>query len=206
MPEVVRRPDFLDWGVAQCSIPGNAESGDASVVAHVPDGLLVAVVDGLGHGGEAAQAAHAALKVLKEHAGEKLPLLIERCHEALRYSRGAVMTLAQVNLAEEAMTWLGVGNVEGRLLRARPSREKTTESPLLRGGVVGHKLPSVHPTTVQVSRGDLLILATDGVSAGFVDHLAPEGTPQQIADTILAEHWRGVDDALVLVARYLGKS
>lgn len=198
-------PGFIDWAVAECSSPGEPESGDASVVAPMPGGALFVVIDGLGHGSEAARAARLGLEIIHEHAGEDLQSLIERCHRALRYSRGAVMTLAQVNFGEDLMTWLGVGNVEGRLVRARPLDRRATESPLLVGGVVGHKLPRLHATSATVSRGDLIIFATDGVTGALVDHLAPEGTPQQIADTILEKHWKGSDDALVLVARYLGK-
>jgi negative regulator of sigma-B (phosphoserine phosphatase) len=193
----------IDWGVAECSLPGEAKSGDASIVAQVPEGVVFAVIDGLGHGLEAAQAAGAAAAVVKEHAGEPLIPLIERCHQALRYSRGATMTLAQVNSISQTLTWLGVGNVEGRLLRSYPSKELTTESPMLRGGVVGHKLPPLHPSSAKLSRGDLIIMTTDGVG-GFVDRLAPEGTPQGIADSILQRLWRRTDDALVFVARYLG--
>lgn len=196
-------PRIVDWGIAECSLPGEAKSGDASIVAQVPDGVVIAVIDGLGHGVEAAQAAGAAAAVVKEHAGQPLIPLIERCHQALRYSRGATMTVAQVNAVSQTLTWLGVGNVEGRLLRSYPSKELTAESPMLRGGVVGHKLPPLHPSSARLTRGDLIIMTTDGVG-GFVDRLAPEGTPQGIADNILQRHWRGTDDALVLVARYLG--
>jgi negative regulator of sigma-B (phosphoserine phosphatase) len=197
-------PRVIDWGIAECSLPGEVRSGDASIVVQVPSGVVIAVVDGLGHGIEAAQAAETATAVVKEHGGEPLLTVIERCHQALRYSRGATMTLARINSVSQTLTWLGVGNVEGRLLRARPSKELTTESPMLRGGVVGHKLPPLHASSAKLSRGDLIIMTTDGVAGGFVDHLAPEGTPQGIADKILQQHWRKTDDALILVARYLG--
>jgi phosphoserine phosphatase RsbX len=197
-------PGTIDWGIAERSLPGEVESGDASIVAQVADGVLIAVIDGLGHGAEAAQAAGLATSVVRDHAGEPLASLIERCHQALRYSRGAAMTLAQVNSTKQTLTWLGVGNVEGRLLRAHTSKDLTTESPMLRGGVVGHKLPPLHSSSAQLSRGDVIVMTTDGVGGGFLDRLAPEGTPQSIADKILEQHWRGMDDALVLVARYLG--
>jgi len=55
-----------------------------------------------------------------------------------------------------------------------------------------------------VSPGDTLILATDGVRGGYLDLVAVSDPPQQLADQLLAEYGRGTDDALVLVARYLG--
>ena len=66
------------------------------------------------------------------------------------------------------------------------------------------ELPRLHPVVLPIARGDTLLFATDGVREGFAEGLPPEATPQQLADQILARHGKGTDDALVLVARYLG--
>jgi len=47
----------IEWAVAELAQPGQSESGDRHLVLPTPDGGLVAVVDGLGHGAEAANAA-----------------------------------------------------------------------------------------------------------------------------------------------------
>jgi phosphoserine phosphatase RsbX len=73
------------------------------------------------------------------------------------------------------------------------------------GGVVGYQLPRLRPSEIPVAPGDTLILATDGVEHGFADGLDLLQPPQELADGILAGHGRGSDDALVLVARYLGE-
>jgi phosphoserine phosphatase RsbX len=65
-------------------------------------------------------------------------------------------------------------------------------------------LPQISASIIPVLHGDLLILATDGVRSGFADSLDLNGHPQQIADSVLKQHWRGNDDALVLVARFNG--
>ena len=46
------------------------------------------------------------------------------------------------------MTWLGVGNVDGFLLRADNQTKPAHESLFLRGGVVGYQLPSLRPSTL----------------------------------------------------------
>ena len=102
------------------------------------------------------------------------------------------------------MTWLGVGNVDGLLLRADPQTNPAHESLLLRGGVVGYQLPSLRPSTIHVGRGDILIFSTDGIRSGFEEEVNPEESPQQIADKIIMNYNRKTDDALVLVARYTG--
>jgi len=202
----VSRSALIEWGVATLAHPGEAQSGDRHLVRPVGTSVLVAVVDGLGHGAEAATAAQAAVAALERHATESPVPLIERCHRALHGTRGAVMSVALLGRSDRSMTWVGVGNVEGLLLhgdgaaRSRSGRE----SLVTRGGIVGSELPRLHPTVLPIGPGDLLIFATDGIREGFADGLSPEAPPQHLADQILARHGKGTDDALVLVARYLG--
>src|SRR5438034_1086567 len=90
MPEAsVGAPALIEWGVASLALPGEAESGDRHLVKPVGTGVLVAVVDGLGHGAEAAAAAQAAVAALERHATESPVPLIERCNSApIRSSLG----------------------------------------------------------------------------------------------------------------------
>src|SRR5207247_350114 len=142
MPEAsVGAPALIEWGVASLAMPGEAESGDRHLVKSVGTGVLVAVVDGLGHGAGAASAARA------------------------RAARASLVT---------------------------------------RGALLGSHLPRVHPVVLAIAPGDTLSFATDGIREGFAEGLSPEAAPQQLADQILARHGKGTDDALVLVARYLG--
>ena len=102
------------------------------------------------------------------------------------------------------MAWLGVGNVEGLLRRASLRGRPAAETLVLRRGVVGGHLPSLEAWVLTVHPGDTLILATDGIRQGFAEDLLRAVPSQRAADRILARHARGTDDALVLVARYLG--
>jgi negative regulator of sigma-B (phosphoserine phosphatase) len=194
---------LLDSAWAGTALEGD-ESGDLHVVAEFTRGALVGVIDGLGHGTEAACAARAAARVLEAFAGEPLAALLERCHEALHGTRGAVMSLASFDAAGSRMTWAGVGNVEGILLRASAQAGRRHEALTLRGGIVGYRLPRPHECTIPVFHGDTLILATDGIHAGFGEIASATDTPRETAESILARYSRGSDDALVLVARYLG--
>jgi hypothetical protein len=195
---------LIEWGVASKALAGEARSGDLHVVQPFPGGVLVAAVDGLGHGDEAAQAAAAAADILSRHADEPVVCLVQRCHEGLMSTRGAVMSVASINGRTQTMSWLGVGNVEALLLPggSGPSRPRTWL--MLRGGVVGYRLPRLLESTVAVCPGDLLIMTTDGVEgAAFID-LQTSDPPRQVAEGIVARCSRGVDDALALVVRYAG--
>jgi hypothetical protein len=204
-PELARTVP-IDLGVAQRARPGDVKSGDRCVVQPFPAGVLLAVLDGLGHGEQAAAAAGIAASVLEEHASEAVDALVERCHAALTRTRGCVMSLASVDAGARTLSWLGVGNVEGVLARRHPGAAPTQELLLLRPGIVGHQLPPLHPARLPVASGDVLMLATDGVRSGFSRGLAPGLPPQRLADLILGTDARDTDDALVLVARLRGRT
>jgi hypothetical protein len=109
------------------------------------------------------------------------------------------MTVAWFDLAGARLRWTGVGNVEGRLVRAAGG---PTEGAFTRGGVVGHNLPDTRVTSARLEDGDVVVMITDGVDSDFATAIARGGTAQQMADRILATHARDADDALVVVVRY----
>lgn len=183
---------------------GHNESGDRYLVKEVPEGYLIAAVDGLGHGEEAAEAAKQAIAALEAFAHESIITLLKRCNGQVRNTRGVVMSLALMNIHEETLTWLGVGNVEGVLLRADPHAKPHRENILLRGGMVGYQLPPLYASVLSLSKGDTLIFATDGIHTGFAEGVKITEPAQHIAEGICKRHKKGTDDALVLVARYLG--
>jgi hypothetical protein len=196
-------PAKLEIGIAERPLRGEWRSGDRAVLVAYDGGALVAAIDGLGHGAEAADAADAAAVVLAARPDEEPGQLIEACHAALARTRGAVMTLAWIDLAGESLRWTGVGNVEGRLVHANAGPRTPTEGALTKGGVVGYNLPSVRVTGTGLEDGDVMVLATDGIDSGFARAITAGGTAQDIADRILRDHGKDTDDALVVVVRYL---
>ena len=144
-------------------------------------------------------------RVVSARPSRDLVLLAERCHNALRDTRGAAIGLAFVSPSEGTMTWLGIGNVEGRVLSGTPSATRPKNSLAPGSGVLGHELPSVRATTLDVLPGDVLVLATDGIQSAFADSLDVSGSAQAITERILDAHRRPTDDALVVAARYIGQ-
>jgi negative regulator of sigma-B (phosphoserine phosphatase) len=203
---VINRDQCVEWSVASRALPGQSVSGDLHIVQSFEHGVLLAVVDGLGHGDEATAAARTAVNELAAHAHENVITLVQRCHRALQQTRGAVMTLVSVNTQDNTAAMLGVGNVETALLRANPQGTRPRESVLLRGGVVGYQLPALHASLVPFAPGDLVVFATDGVREDFADLLTPSDPPADLVDRIMARKFRGTDDGLVLACKYLGKS
>jgi negative regulator of sigma-B (phosphoserine phosphatase) len=192
------------WGVAMRPLRGESVSGDHYLIRPIPNGVLIAVIDGLGHGSPAALIAQTAVAVLGEYAAEAIPLLLQRCHERLLGTRGAAISLATLNGQDNSLTWLGVGNVEGALLRSGAKTNQSWERMLVRGGVVGYQLPLLQPSTLPLKPDDILVVATDGIRSEFTEDLVVAEPPQHIANHILSHYGKEVDDALVLVVRFIG--
>jgi phosphoserine phosphatase RsbX len=114
------------------------------------------------------------------------------------------MSAASFNIAYGLMTWLGVGNVLGILRHPGTQRPHSQETLLLRAGVVGGLLPPLQAAVLPVLPGDVLIFATDGVRDDFAEAPLHLDTPQKAAEDILSRFAKGNDDALVLVAKFLG--
>lgn len=197
---------WFEYAVASLALAGQTESGDGYLVQALAGGVLVAVVDGLGHGPEASQAAACAVETLAAHKEASVTELVQRCHERLQRTRGVAMTLASFCAADFTMCWLGVGNVEGLVLRGDFAAQRAREYVLLRGGVVGYQLPPLRAAVLPIQPDDLLILATDGVQSTFVNELKLRSPVGDIAAGILAKHGKKIDDALVLVGRFRGES
>lgn len=116
------------------------------------------------------------------------------------------MSLASIDFGESTLTWVGVGDVQGMLLRAGPDGRGPDEGLLLRRGVVGVQLPELAAAKLALEAGDILVFLTDGIDPGedWRGELGRGIRPQTAAERMVARHARSHDDALVLVARYQG--
>src|SRR5689334_3735657 len=124
-------------------MPGEERSGDLAVFVPTTAGALTCVIDGLGHGPEAAEAAEICAATIREHAEASARELLNACHAALTDTRGAVMTAAWFDLDQSTLAWAGVGNVDARLVRSGPQLRE--EVALVFGGVLGYRMPNVRP-------------------------------------------------------------
>lgn len=193
---------IIEWGWAGRAL--EAVSGDLHVVVHFDGGAVVALLDGLGHGPEAALAARAAAPIIEAHAREPILQVLQHCHEALYKTRGAAMSIASFDAQDNSMTWAGVGNVDGVLARAQSNSGVRDRAISTRGGVVGYRLPPLREERIDISPGDTLIMATDGIQSIFTSCMAVDYRPQEQAEAILMRYAKTTDDAHVVVARYLG--
>jgi negative regulator of sigma-B (phosphoserine phosphatase) len=158
------------------------------------------VIDGVGHGEEAAAAAKTAALVLEASPRDSLRILFDRCHAQLRATRGVAMTVVRFEAQGRTLDWFGTGNIKTVLLR-RSAHGFTCMELLTYSGVVGAQLPNAAASKIEAMHGDVLILATDGIDKKFIDALRHDEAPQTQAERLLAAYGSSSDDALVLVAR-----
>lgn len=198
----------MEWARAGRPLPGEFTSGDQGIAIGVDDkAALFGVVDGLGHGPDAASAALRAVDAVKRASSERLEVLIQLCHRVLDGTRGVAMTLARVDFAAGTLTWTGVGNVTADLVAKAPTGIQIRSSARLTGGIVGYRMPEIRPAQVHSIRpGDLIVITTDGIAEDFLDHIDFAASAVTIAEGLLAKHAKKTDDAMVLAARHRGAS
>ena len=196
----------MEWSVAARALPGEESSGDQAVAIDV-DGRAVVfgVIDGLGHGPQAAAAARRAASVVGRHVTQPLDQVLDACHREVALTRGAAMTLARIDFDTSTLQWTGVGNVSAALLSRTPGGLAATSFVRLINGIVGFSMPRLlAPEAIEMRPGHLLVMATDGITEDHLDGLDFAASAEAIANRILGEHTRVTDDALVLVARHRG--
>ena len=170
---------------------GEAVSGDGYLVVDSRAGLLIAVIDGLGHGEGASLAADTVRTYLAGHAADPLADLLAGAHEAARPSRGAVAGL--MRLSGGVASCAGVGNVR--------TVDLTSGVEILSpAGCLGVQWPGVREERLPVGAGSRLLLATDGVPPDE----APRRAGGPLVDLVegLVARANGRDDALALAIEY----
>lgn len=198
----------MEWAAVRKPRPGEDVCGDLPIALDVgQNAALFGVLDGLGHGEPAALAAERASAVVDDARAEPLDVLMQRCHDALTDTRGVAMTLARIDFQNDALSWLGVGNVTADLVAKRPTGVEVRSSALLAGGIVGYRMPTMLSAhQVRIAPGDLLVIASDGVAHDHFDDIDFAAPATQIAEQLLTRHSTGIDDALLLAARHRGST
>lgn len=198
---VPARERGLELGARQAAKRGEFECGDAWACVRAGRWHRLCVVDGLGHGPLAASAAKDAVKAFREARESDAPAdIINRCHQALRSTRGAVMAVAAMDLEAGLLSFAGVGNIGAVVCSA----EGATSHLLSTEGIVGYQMRTIRGMERPWSRGDTIILSSDGLSARwnllrYPDLLSRH--PMVTASVLFRDFARDTDDATVVVAR-----
>jgi anti-sigma regulatory factor (Ser/Thr protein kinase) len=199
-------------GVLSTNLEGESVCGDSwavfSQLAHAFDEArqVYMLVDGLGHGHYASEAAAMAVNIahtsFAAEPGLPLEALVSRMHGPMHATRGAAILL--VSVCGGMATCCGVGNISCTL----HAPDGTDRSLVSNNGTVGHTLRRIQEFQYPYMPGTLLIMHSDGISTKWRFGQYPgleKKAPVTIAGLIYRDAVRGRDDATVLVSR-LGAS
>ena len=195
-------PTACEVGGFSVAMMGEEVSGDSWSVRHGPRGCSILVVDGLGHGQAAADAAREAVLAFQESTRDTPVQCMEVLHARLRSTRGAAAAIATVDIDARRLSFVGVGNIAGVVTGTPESKSLVSMS-----GTLGHNLRVVREFFYPWSPQSRLILHSDGVSGRWDLGGYPglmQSAPVVAAAALYRDMARGKDDATVVVVRESG--
>jgi anti-sigma regulatory factor (Ser/Thr protein kinase) len=192
--------------VLSTPIRGETVNGDSWAIysssGASPERAVYLLVDGLGHGYYAAQAASTARTVadraFADDPAMPLSALVQRMHAPMQSTRGAAVLL--VSVAGDKAVCCGIGNISAVLCAA----DGSTRNLVSHNGTVGHRMARVQEFDSLFAPGTLLVMHSDGVSTRWRLAQYPglkDCSPATIAGVLYRDAVRERDDATVLVAR-----
>ncbi len=192
----------MNVGVISRPKKGFSANGDAYLIEKIDRKTLISVVDGIGHGVHADNAATRCVNTIKKYIQSSkdcnLITLFDRCHEALRSTDGAVMASVLIDASRGTIHYAGIGNIATRIIGMK------NIYPIPRGGIIGYNMPAVKEYTYPYKRGDLILMHTDGITSRIDSDLCirlQNLEEQTIAEELFKQYARDDDDATLLVAR-----
>jgi anti-sigma regulatory factor (Ser/Thr protein kinase) len=195
---VIQQPD-LQIAVVSEPIHGEDVCGDGWGIRALADTTILMVVDGLGHGIAAAEAAREAERILAAGGKDSLLDILRDAHDALRKTRGAALGLAKIDTQRGLLTFAGVGNIGASIVVAGSSRSMASHN-----GIVGQVMERVQEFSYPWNANSILVMHSDGLATRWSLDSYPgiwNKTPGTIAAILHRDFSRGRDDVTVLVAK-----
>ena len=194
------RPPRHDVGGVSVPMPRETVCGDGWASYEDERRVLLFAADGLGHGFGAAEASREAIRIFKESVAHSPEEILQRVHDALRKTRGAAASVAEIRLNENRLSFAGVGNVTGAIF----SGVQAPRNLVCHNGTLGYEARKFSAFEYPWSAHDVLVLCSDGLTTHWrgTDYnglLARRAT--LIAGVLYRDHVRGRDDATAAVVR-----
>ena len=186
-------------GAVNTPMPGENVCGDSWAVSLGPDRVVMMLVDGLGHGPQASDAAVEARMVFVENASRSVVEILELAHRALRKTRGAAMAITELDVPRRVARFAGVGNIAGTIFSAESTRGMVSYS-----GIVGREIRKLQEFTYPFPPGAIAMMHSDGIASRCTVNTFPgllQRHPSLLAGMVWREYMRGTDDATLVIAR-----
>jgi anti-sigma regulatory factor (Ser/Thr protein kinase) len=190
---------LLTVGAVCLPVLGEQACGDAWATKADGDRILFILADGLGHGPDAAIAANLAVAIFEKYAPRSPEDLLSLIHAGLHSTRGAAVSVVEVDIKERVVRYAGVGNLSGLIISEEAARQMVSNN-----GTAGLEARTIHVFTYPWPKDALLILHSDGIAThwSLADYpgLAMKH-PALIAGVLFRDHQRLRDDSTIIVAK-----
>jgi anti-sigma regulatory factor (Ser/Thr protein kinase) len=181
------------------SMAGEPVCGDVWDVQYRHDGAFTLLVDGLGHGAFAADAASAARAIFRSRPFTAPADALAAIHQGIRHTRGAAGAIVDVRLRGRSISVAGVGNISTAVCGSGPVRQAVSHN-----GTLGHEARYFKEYSYPWESGALLVMHSDGLSSHWSLEPYPglrARHPALIAAMLYRDFSRGRDDVTVVVGR-----
>ena len=189
----------LEVGAVCVPKPGELVCGDAWAVGRRAGVTVIIVVDGLGHGVPAADAAGAALGVFSASRTAEPRIVLEEIHAALRPTRGAAVAVAALDPRRRVVQYAGLGNIGGAILGDGRVRHMVSHN-----GIAGHEARRLDEFSYPWPASSLVVMHSDGLATQWDLDRYPglvQREPSLVAGVLYRDFARRRDDVTVVVAR-----
>lgn len=201
-PSPIAKAAVPRFGSVAVPMWGESVCGDAAAWRTDEEGWTVLVADGLGHGPNAAQASHEAVRLFHACRDTRPGEILAAIHAGMRHTRGGAVSVARYERSRGVLVFTGVGNVAGAIV-ARGETKRTISL----AGTAGHVARRIQEFEYPFSPDGLFVMCSDGIATGWTLDPYPglsEAHPSLIAGVIYRDFTRTRDDATVLVVRGAG--
>jgi len=187
--------------IAGVSVPkaGEPVCGDVWDVQYRHHGAFMLLVDGLGHGAFAADAATAARSIFRSRSFTAPADALAAIHEGIRHTRGAAGAIADVRLHGRSISVSGVGNIATAVCGNGHVKQAVSHN-----GTLGHEARYFKEYSYPWEAGALLVMHSDGLSSHWSLDPYPGlrlRHPALIAAVLYRDFSRHRDDVTVVVGR-----
>ncbi len=196
------QPDPQVAGVA-IPYPGERYCGDAWSYHQSGGRTIVLLVDGLGHGRDAAVAAEEAVAIFQSRLERSPGEILSYVNDALKKTRGAVAGIAAIDNSDSSLTYAAVGNTAASVISRDASRSLVAHS-----GTLGVASPRIQEFSMDWPKDGVLIMHSDGLQSRW-DIASYSGLisrhPAVIGAALIRDFRRQRDDVSVVVVKAAAK-
>jgi len=152
----------MSVAIAQQSFNRDSHCGDRAACWTHGDRVVLCMIDGLGHGKKAEDAALAAEVYIAEHLSDELEDIFFGCNVAVQGTIGVGMGVAIIDRVVGMLSFAGIGNTAAKVIsRYNPQPFGLGSDP----GVIGESFPSLFTESILFAPGDMIVMYTDGIAS-----------------------------------------